>query len=62
METIDIWVQCFFGGTDSFNRRLCHYDGHYGTNECCKECPWFMTKRDAIDICKKQLKEDDCGR
>lgn len=52
METIDIWVNCFFGGVDHSNRRLCQYDGHYGTAECNRECPFYLCKRDAIDICK----------
>ena len=55
METIDIWVNCFFGGVDSSHRRLCQYDGHYGTAECDRECPFYMTKRDAVDICKKEV-------
>ena len=55
METIDIWVNCFFGSVDSSHRRLCQYDGHYGTAECDRECPFYMTKRDAVDICKKEV-------
>lgn len=55
METIDIWAQCFFGSTDSVSRRLCQYDGHYGTHECNLECPFYMTKRDAVNICKEYV-------
>lgn len=52
-DPIDIWCKCFFGYVNRDSRRMCAVDDI--TFHCCEDCPYFLTRKEANDICLEYL-------